>query len=114
MEWSNSLLLKSIKNTCPGHIHVLTTDEITFHGFPRQPDYATIEIEIQPGEKAVELKSVKEYFKQFRETHISYERLLEVVYNDFKQIYEPELLKIALKPNNRGGISSILIKGDKI
>jgi len=108
--WSDKTILKYIKNTCPGHIHIIKTEELTFHGFPRQPDYAEIKITVKPDEKAIELKSVKEYLKQFREEHLSYERLLNIIYDDFKEVYEPKSLKIVLNPKVRGGLESILIK----
>jgi 7-cyano-7-deazaguanine reductase len=106
--WSKKSKLLFIKNTCPGHIHILKTRELTFEGFPGQPDYAEIQIEVHPKERAVELKSVKEYLKQFRNKHISYERILNCLLEDFWKIYKPRYLKVTIETNARGGISSIL------
>jgi 7-cyano-7-deazaguanine reductase len=108
MNWSDSSLLVSIKNTCPGHTHILETEELSFYGFPTQADYAKISIEVKPDEKAIELKSVKEYLRQFREKHISYERILNCVFEDFWNVYYPLYLKITMETQPRGGISSTL------
>lgn len=107
-KWSDETILLSIKNTCPGHKHTINTSELTFDGFPHQPDFADIKIEILPDKHAIELQSVKKYFFQFRDKHISYERLLWVITNDFISVYQPLFLKITMITNPRGGISSTL------
>jgi len=111
IEWSNNIILKSFPNSCLGHKHTIITPEVTFFGFPTQPDYAIITIEVIPDKLAIELKSVKQYLMQFRDKHISYERLLNTIYNDFDFIYKPKLLKIRLEMTPRGGIQSIVEKG---
>lgn len=108
MEWSDKNILKAIKNTCPNHTHILETSELTFEGFPTQADFATLTIEIQPLELAVELKSVKEYLKQFKNKHISYERILRCIKDDFWDIYEPQYLCVTIVTRPRGGITSKL------
>jgi len=109
-EWSDRTILKSILNTCKNHNHILETTELTFHGFPNQPDYAKLTIEVRPDDKAVELKSFKDYLFQFRTKHISYERLLNTIFDDFIFVYKPLYLKIKLETNSRGGIKSMLEK----
>ena len=61
-----------------------------------------------PNDKVVELKSLKQYFYQFRETHISYERIINTVYDDLMETYSPKRIRIVMKFNVRGGITSQL------
>jgi NADPH-dependent 7-cyano-7-deazaguanine reductase QueF len=108
MEWSDSSILKSIKNTCQNHIHIIETSELSFLGFPNQPDYAKLTIQVKPNEKAIELKSVKQYLLQFRNKHISYERILNCIAEDFAKEYQPIFLEVTIETKPRGGISSKL------
>ena len=112
MVWlSDSSLLKGFKNQCPKHKHTIITNELTFYGFPKQPDFAEITIKIVPNKQVVELMSVKKYLVQFRNVHISYEGILDVIYKDFKRVYRPLKLYVRLETNPRGGIGSVLEKG---
>ena len=61
-----------------------------------------------PGELVVELKSLKEYFYQFRNKILSYERLINVIYDDLADTYKPDRLRLVMEFNARGGISSKL------
>ena len=81
---------------------------MTFLGVKNQPDYANAYIVFYPNEKVIELKSLKLYFHQFRNKIISYERLLNVVYDDIMKVYEPNRLRLSMDFNPRGGISSKL------
>ena len=63
---------------------------------------------IYPGKKVIELKSLKIYLQQYRDVIISYERLINVIYDDLIKVYKPKRLRIVLDCNPRGGISSRL------
>ncbi|MAO89060.1 MAG: preQ(1) synthase [Dehalococcoidia bacterium] len=107
--WSESSLLKSIKNPTDEAYEIkLHAPEITFIGASKQPDFATADILFYPNENVVELKSLKQYFYQFRDTHISYERIINTVYDDLMDIYSPKRIRIVMKFNVRGGITSQL------
>jgi NADPH-dependent 7-cyano-7-deazaguanine reductase QueF len=108
--WSNRNLLQKIKNPCEEHVHIATSPELSFYGFPNQPDYATYEITMIPNDSIIELKSMKIYFAQFQLSHISYERLLNTAFEDFWEIYKPKYLKVMIETRPRGGISSKLYK----
>ena len=58
--------------------------------------------------KIIELKSLKQYVYQLRDIVVSYERLINIVYEDLMKTYEPERLRIVMVCNPRGGISSKL------
>ncbi len=106
--WSDPTILKYFPNPCQSHRHILETEELSFYGFPNQPDFAKIIIDVTPDKRAIELKSVKEYLLQFRLKHISYERILQVISKDFVDVYKPLSLRIILETKPRGGIKSKL------
>ncbi len=108
-KWSDRSLLKKIKNPegQPYEIKI-KNPEVTFLGAPDQPDFARVFITLYPKNDVIELKSLKKYFYQFRDKHFSYERLINVVYDDLTAIYTPERLRIVMIFNARGGISSRL------
>jgi len=106
----DSSMLKSIPNpekVKPYEVKI-KQPEITFLGIYEQPDFATLYILMYPNGKVVELKSLKLYLQQYRDVVISYERLLNQVYNHIFKVYNPKRLRIVLDCNPRGGISSRL------
>ena len=82
--------------------------EVTFLGVYNQPDFATLYILMYPNGRIIELKSLKEYLQQYRDVVISYERLLNQVYDHMQEKYTPQRLRLVLDCNPRGGISSRL------
>ena len=64
--------------------------EFTFLGVQEQPDFATMFITFYPGKKIIELKSLKQYVYQLRDIVVSYERLINIVYDHLKEVYEHE------------------------
>ncbi len=82
--------------------------ELTFLGVYSQPDFATLYVLMYPNGKVVELKSFKLYLQQYRDIIISYERLLNVIYDNMIEVYNPQRLRLVLDCNPRGGISSRL------
>ena len=108
-QWSDSTLLRRIKNpsTKPYEIKI-KAPEITFLGVKNQPDFARMYAIIYPKEAIVELKSLKIYLQQFRNQIVSYERLINVIYDDLISVYKPERLRLVIDFNCRGGISSRL------
>ncbi len=108
-EWSDVSGLKTIKNPTRGAYEIkIKNPEITFLGARGQPDFASAYITFYPGEQVIELKSLKEYFFQFRSRLFSYERLINVVYDDLMQVYDPARLRLVMTFNPRGGMSSRL------
>ena len=106
----DSSMLKSIPNpekVKPYEVKI-KQPEVTFLGVYNQPDFATLYILMYPNGKIVELKSFKEYLQQYRDVVISYERLLNQVYDHMMEVYNPQRLRLVLDCNPRGGISSRL------
>ncbi len=108
-KWSNRGLLKSIDNPNSGAYETkIKIPELTFEGVRSQPDFATLYITFYAKDKVIELKSLKEYIYHFRSKIFSYERLINVIYDDIIEIYSPSRLRLVMVCNARGGISSKL------
>ena len=102
-------LLKSLPNPSQKAYEIkLKQPELTFLGVYEQPDFASLYLLFYPDKKIIELKSFKLYLQQYRNLIISYERLINVLYDDIKKVYSPKRLRIILDRNPRGGISSRL------
>jgi 7-cyano-7-deazaguanine reductase len=59
--------------------------------------------------RTIELKSFKLYLYQYRNTIMSYERCLDMLYKHIKETYEPMRVRIEIGFRPRGGISSKLV-----
>lgn len=101
-------LLKSLPNAARGYEQRVTVPEFTFLGVKDQPDFGVITLWFYGKDKTIELKSLKEYLFQYRDTIISYERCLDVFYKHMMLAYEPDRLRIEIEFRPRGGISSKL------
>ena len=106
----DSSMLKAIPNpekVKPYEVKI-KQPEVTFLGVYEQPDFATLYLLMYPNGKVIELKSLKLYLQQYRDVVISYERLLNQVYEHIIEVYKPQRLRMVLDCNPRGGISSRL------
>ncbi len=102
-------ILKSIPNpTNEGYEIKVKIPEFTFLGMSRQPDFAVVYITFYPKKKLIELKSLKQYVYQLRDIVVSYERLINIIYDHLKEVYDPDRIRIVMTCNPRGGISSRL------
>lgn len=102
-------ILTTIPNPSTGAYEIkIKVPELTFLGVHEQPDFATLFITFYPNKKIIELKSLKKYMYQLRDVIVSYERLINIFYDDFMEAYEPERLRLVMICNPRGGISSRL------
>ena len=102
-------LLQAIPNPSGQAYEVkIKIPEFTFLGVKEQPDFAVIYLTFYPGKKVIELRSLKHYVFQLRNTIVSYERLINIIYDDLLAVFEPERLRIVMVCNPRGGISSKL------
>lgn len=102
-------ILKAIPNPSKGAYEIkIKVPECTFLGVHEQPDFATMYMTFYPKKKVIELKSLKQYVYQLRDIIVSYERLINIVYDDMMETYDPERLRITMIFNPRGGISSKL------
>jgi len=105
----DSGLMKSLPNPSPEAYEAkIKIPECTFLGVHEQPDFATFYLTFYADKKIIELKSLKHYIYQLRDIVVSYERLINIVYDDLMKVYEPSRLRIVMVCNPRGGISSKL------
>ena len=99
-------VLKSLPNAAKGYEQKIVIPEFTFLGVHNQPDFGVITIWFYGDDKTIELKSLKEYIFQYRDTVISYERCIDVLYKQLKEVYNPTRIRIEIEFRPRGGISS--------
>ena len=79
--------LKSIPNPDKKTYEIkIKQPELTFLGVYEQPDFASLYNLFYPGKKVIELKSLKTYLQQYRDVIISYERLINVLYDDLIKV----------------------------
>lgn len=102
-------ILKAIPNPSKEAYEIkIKIPEFTFLGVKEQPDFATVFLTMYPGDKIIELKSLKQYSFHLRDIVVSYERLINIFYDQLMATYEPERLRISMICNPRGGISAKL------
>lgn len=102
-------ILKHLPNpTSESYEAKIKIPECTFLGVHEQPDFATFYLTFYADKRIIELKSLKQYIYQLRDIIVSYERLINIVYDDLMKIYQPTRLRIVMVCNPRGGISSKL------
>ncbi len=70
------------------------------------PDLGIIRIKFLPDKKIVELKSLKYYFLQYRNTGIFYENLTKIISKHLIEKIDPFELIVEANFTSRGGISS--------
>ena len=106
--WSTitSDILKSMPNAAKGYEQKIQIPEFTFLGARNQPDFGKITIWFYGSDRTIELKSLKDYLLQYRDTTISYERCIDVMYNHLMETYKPSRIRIEIQFRPRGGISS--------
>ena len=102
-------ILAAIKNPTDEAYEIkLELPECTFLGVKEQPDFADIYLIFYPNKRVIELKSLKQYVFQLRNIVVSYERLINIMYDHLMSVYEPHRLRLVMVCNPRGGISSRL------
>lgn len=108
--WDNidATILKSLPNVAKGYEQYIDIPEFTFLGVAEQPDFGHIKLWFYGNKKTIELKSLKEYLFQYRDTIISYERAIDVLYKDLMGAYKPDRIRLEISFRPRGGISSTL------
>lgn len=102
-------ILKALPNPSPEAYEIkIKIPEMTFLGVQHQPDFGTIYLTVYPRKYVIELKAMKQYVYQLRDIVVSYERLINIVYDHLMDVFKPERLRIMMICNPRGGISSKL------
>ena len=87
---------------------------ITFPEFtclcPRSgyPDFATVRITYTPGERIVELRSLKLYLNKYRSMYISHEEAANRIFEDLEELLRPKALKVIADFHPRGNVHTVI------
>lgn len=88
----------------PSEVTVETDEFTAVCPWTGLPDYGTLRITYMPGEKCVELKSVKYYLLSYRDVGIVQEHAANRVLQDLVNLCKPRWMKVSLDYKVRGGI----------
>lgn len=72
------------------------------------PDFGSVTLRYCPGEKCVELKSLKLYYQSFRNEGIFYEAVTNAIRDDLEAAMSPKWMTIVTDWKGRGGIRSTI------
>ena len=72
------------------------------------PDFATIKIDYVPGERCIELKSLKLYINSYRSIKIFHEHVVNRILEDFVRACDPISVEIEGDFNIRGNIKTVI------
>ena len=101
--------LKAIPSPKGDYEHIVDAPEFTFLGASKQPDFGSIKIWFYADKSTIELKALKEYLYSWRNIHVSYERVINCIYDDLIAVFSPKRLRIEIEFKPRGGISSTVV-----
>lgn len=73
------------------------------------PDYGTVTIRYRPDRFIVELKSLKYYFLQFRNTGIFYEHATPLILKHLVEVLNPLEMTVEAEFSARGGITTRIV-----
>ncbi|MEZ6014141.1 MAG: preQ(1) synthase [Planctomycetota bacterium] len=73
-----------------------------------QPDFATIRIRYTPGERCVELKSLKLYLWSFRDVGAFHEAITNKILDDLVAVTSPRRMTVEGDFYVRGGIKTVV------
>ena len=102
-----SRTLETFPNPRPGRAFLIAIDCPEFTCVcPKtgQPDFATIKVRYVPGEKCVELKSLKTYFWSYRDVGTFHEAVTQQILDDLVAALQPVWMRIEGDFNVRGGL----------
>jgi 7-cyano-7-deazaguanine reductase len=71
-----------------------------------QPDFGTITFTYTPGDRCVELKSLKLYLQRFRQQGVFYEHVVNRILDDFVAACRPMRCRVVGAFTPRGGITT--------
>lgn len=101
--------LVTFPNAFPGRDYLVRVDCPEFTAvcpMTGQPDFGRILVEYVPGERVLELKSLKLYLGAFRQVGIFHETVTNKVLEDLQRALEPRHLVVTATYNARGGITT--------
>ena len=104
--------LDTFPNPSPGRDYTITIRCPEFTSvcpLTGQPDFGTITYRYTPGERCVELKSLKLYLQGFRSQGIFYEAVTNRLLDEFVAAVKPMRLEVTSDWTPRGGITTVVV-----
>ncbi len=101
--------LATFPNAFPGRDYVITIDCPEFTAvcpMTQQPDFGRMLIEYVPGERCLELKSLKLYLGAYRNVGIFHETVTNAILDDLRRALDPRRIVVSGTYNARGGITT--------
>ena len=74
-----------------------------------QPDFATIQLEYIADQRCLELKSLKLYFRSYRDQGAFHEAVTNQILSDLVAAISPRFMRVSAEFNVRGGIYTQVI-----
>jgi 7-cyano-7-deazaguanine reductase len=102
-------VLETFDNQYPGRgyaIQIVCPEFTSVCPKTGQPDYGTLTIDYTPAAKCVELKSLKMYLQQYRNTGIFYETVTNRILDDLAAVLKPRKMTVTAAFHARGGITT--------
>jgi 7-cyano-7-deazaguanine reductase len=104
--------LETFPNPNPGRqyvIEILCPEFTSLCPKTGQPDFGTITFTYTPGEKCVELKSLKLYLQRYRNQGAFYETVVNHLLDDFVSATKPVRCQVVGAFTPRGGITTRVV-----
>jgi len=101
--------LETFPNPAPGRdytIEIVCPEFTSLCPKTGQPDFGTITYTYTPGDRCVELKSLKLYLQRFRDEGIFYEGVVNRLLEDFVAACRPRRCRVVGSFTPRGGITT--------
>jgi 7-cyano-7-deazaguanine reductase len=70
------------------------------------PDFGTVTVTYVPGERIVELRSLKFYLLQYRQVGIFYEHAVNRILDHLVELLDPVRMTVSIRYTPRGGIET--------
>ena len=102
-------MLETFDNQYPGReytIEIVCPEFTSVCPKTGQPDFGTLTITYVPGQKCVELKSLKLYLQQYRNEGIFYEHVTNRILDDLVGVVQPRKMTLSAAFTARGGITT--------
>jgi 7-cyano-7-deazaguanine reductase len=108
---SSASVIETFPNPRPGRDFEISIDCPEFTSVcPKTglPDFGAIRITYVPGERCIELKSLKYYMIEFRNRGIFYEAVTNQILDDLVAACEPRRMTVVGEFTPRGGIKTVV------
>ena len=110
-QMSSTMTIETFPNPRPGRDYEIAIEVPEFTSLcPKTglPDFGEIHITYVPGDRCIELKSLKYYFIDFRNRGIFYEDVTNQILDDLVAACEPRRMTVVGDFTPRGGIKTVV------